>query len=116
MENLPFHPFKLSLIKPKNFGISAKEAYTKFSQLKNKPNLNITKRFIDGERSLLHNDLELAVINDYADLQKIKSAYPQSQMSGSGPTFFLINENAKLDGDFLIIPDIEAISDGVKIA
>ena len=116
LKNLPFHHFKLSLIKPKNFGISAKEAYTKFSQLKNKPNLNITKRFIDGERSLLHNDLELAVINDYADLQKIKSAYPQSQMSGSGPTFFLINENAKLDGDFLIIPNIEAISDGVKIA
>jgi 4-diphosphocytidyl-2-C-methyl-D-erythritol kinase len=34
LEKLPFQEFSLSLIKPKNLGISAKEAYTKLSDLK----------------------------------------------------------------------------------
>src|SRR5574344_1574628 len=38
LENMDFEDFSLSLIKPKNIGISAKEAYEKFDGLKNKEN------------------------------------------------------------------------------
>lgn len=46
LEKLEFQEFNLSLIKPKNLGISAKEAYTKFSALENKPNLNMTEELV----------------------------------------------------------------------
>lgn len=35
LEQLPFEEFSVSLIKPENLGISAKEAYTKFAEKKN---------------------------------------------------------------------------------
>ena len=34
LEKLPFEKMNISLIKPQNLGISAKEAYTKFSDKK----------------------------------------------------------------------------------
>ena len=120
LEKLSFQEFSLSLIKPKNLGISAKEAYTKFSELKNKPNLNMTKSMLETLKNnkniekLLHNDLEVAVINDYKELQEIKIKFPKSIMSGSGSTFFVINENFKdFDNNFWIKTDLKSISYGV---
>ena len=84
LEKLEYKKFNVSLIKPLNLGISAKEAYTKFSE---KKSLNIP------EREFFKNDLEWAVFDDYAELQKIKTLYPNSIMSGSGSTYFIINEN-----------------------
>jgi len=113
LEKLPFQEFALSLIKPKNLGISAKEAYIKFSELENKPNLKMTKKLIKALKSadcgangapynpnkgsvnvqnFLHNDLEIALIEDYNELKEIKNAYPQSLMSGSGSTFFVLED------------------------
>ncbi len=127
LEKLEFQEFNLSLIKPKNLGISAKEAYTKFSALKKKPNLNITGKWKQEREtryeksslftlhsSLLHNDLELAVINDYKELQDIKKAYPNSIMSGSGSTFFVIGEEfKKLNDDFWVQNGLKSIPYGV---
>lgn len=79
LEPLEFKEFSLSLIKPENLGISAKEAYTKFSQKEKKGRENFV------------NDLEWAVIDDYKELQTIKKLYPASIMSGSGSTYYLIN-------------------------
>ena len=84
LEVLPFEEFGVSIIKPLELGISAKEAYTKFSE---KKSLNIPKR------EFFKNDLEWAVFDDYAELQKIKTLYPNSIMSGSGSTYFIINKN-----------------------
>lgn len=120
LEKLPFQEFNLSLVKPKNLGISAKEAYTKFAQLKNKPNLNMTKSAIEALKNgqniadFLHNDLEIAVINDYKELQEIKNKYPNSIMSGSGSTFFVIGNKFKnFDDNYQIIPNLKSISYGV---
>lgn len=120
LKKLLFQEFNVSLIKPKSLGISAKEAYTKFSQLANKPNLNMTEKFINSSDShnietLLHNDLEVAIINDYEELQQIKKAYPSSIMSGSGSTFFVINQKFKnLDNNFWVKNDLKSISYGVS--
>lgn len=122
LEKLPFQEFSLSLIKPKNLGISAKEAYTKFSELENKPNLNMTEKLVDALNKVnaniqefLHNDLEIALIEDYQELKEIRTAYPKSLMSGSGSTFFAIETEFKdFDDSYWIKSGLKSIKYGVS--
>lgn len=121
LQKLPFQEFSLSLIKPKNLGISAKEAYTKFSELENKPNLNMTEKLVKALNSgnpnlqeFLHNDLEIALIEDYKELKQIKIAYPNSLMSGSGSTFFVLeNKIDNLSKDFWLKTGLKSIPNGI---
>ena len=106
LETMEFEEFDLSLIKPLNLGISAKEAYTKFSQK------NTVKA---SGRSDFANDLEWAVIDDYVELQKIKKLYPNSMMSGSGSTYFSIGSEFSTQDGYWVKNGLKAISDGVKI-
>ncbi len=124
IENLPATSLDISLIKPKNFGISAKEAYTKFSLLKDKSNPDATtklkKLLFEGkfDKNLLYNSLEKAVINDYKELQYIKNKVPDSIMSGSGPTFFALKNEIKENFDeneFIIIENLKTIPSGIQI-
>lgn len=101
LEKLPFEDFNLSLMKPENLGISAKEAYTKFSQKQGKSDFS--------------NDLEWAIIDDYTELQTIKKLYPKSQMSGSGSTYFIIDGEFSPLENYEIFNNLKAIPDGVKI-
>lgn len=128
LQKLPFQEFSLSLIKPKNLGISAKEAYTKFSELENKPNLNMTKKLVNnlaavrsdeqhptGLQEFLHNDLEIALIEDYKELKQIKEAYPNSLMSGSGSTFFVLQDKINnLNNNFWLKSGLKSIPYGVS--
>ncbi len=122
-EYLPSPKLDISLIKPLKFGISAKEAYTKFSLMKDKSVPDNTEKMEkllkNGEfdKNLLYNSLEKAVINDYPELLKIKREVSGSMMSGSGPTFFVLGKEAKMknSGDFLLINGLKTIPDGVKI-
>ena len=108
LEKLPFEELNISLIKPKNLGISAKEAYTKFSTKKSE---NFKSEF--GERDEFANDLEWAVIDDYEELKEIKKAYPQSIMSGSGSTYFGIGfDFAQKDG-FWVANGLKATETGI---
>lgn len=115
--NLP-----ITLIKPKTFGISAKEAYTKFAQLENKPkpqNTNLLQNLINKnnfDEKLMINHLEIAVINDYPILKEIKQK-TNAMMSGSGPTMFCLNEkiNCEFDDDILVIENLQTIPTGVEI-
>ena len=99
LEPLEFEEFNVSLIKPKNLGISAKEAYTKFSAKNGKSNFD--------------NDLEWAVIDDYEELQTIKRLYPNSMMSGSGSTYFVINDGFKPLEGYEIFNNLKAVSYGI---
>ena len=122
-EKLPFYEQNVSLIKPKNLGISAKEAYTKFSMLKDKTNPNNTdklKKLLEKgkfDKSLIYNSLEKALLNDYKELKEIKTNVKNSLMSGSGSTFFVLND--KLEGNFdtneyKIIEGLKTIPQGVS--
>lgn len=122
LEKLPFQEFRLSLIKPINLGISAKEAYTKFANLENKPNLNMTSKLIESLKEdhhfdikrYLHNDLEIDLINDYKELKEIKAKLPSSIMSGSGSTFFILEENInKINNNFWVKTGLKSIPYGV---
>lgn len=98
---LEFQNFSVSLIKPENLGISAKEAYTKFSQKNGQSNFE--------------NDLEWAIIDDYCQLQTIKKLYPKSMMSGSGSTYFMLNDEFKKQKGYWICNNLSAVPYGVKI-
>ncbi len=106
LEALPFEEFEVSLIKPLCLGISAKEAYTKFSQ-----------KLSEGKsgRENFKNDLEWAVIDDYKELQKVKTLYPDSMMSGSGSSYFLINEEFQPLEGYVVKNGLYAIKYGVKV-
>lgn len=104
LEPLEFEEFNVSLIKPENLGISAKEAYTKFA----------AKKAAGFSNDGYVNDLEWGLIDDYLDLRIIKNLYPKSVMSGSGSTYYLVNsEFAEVDGCF-IKNNLKAIPHGVR--
>ena len=114
LEPLEFEEFEVSLIKPENLGISAKEAYTKFSEkIANYPTLAVEGPGW-GAREAYPNDLEWAVIDDYKELQEIKKLYPKSVMSGSGSTYFAIDTEFKPQKGFWIKNNLKSISYGVK--
>lgn len=99
IQKLPDIQEKVTLIKPKNLGISAKEAYTKYAKKEFKPQNDYTEKMVyaikngNDIKEFLYNDLEYAVFDDYRELQFIKSKLPNSIMSGSGSTYFLLGEN-----------------------
>ena len=124
IKKLPNIESKVTLIKPKNLGISAGEAYKKYSSKENKPQNNMTEKMLiallDGDdiAPFLYNDLEYAVFDDYRELQIIKNAYPQSTMSGSGSTYFVLEDLNKsaLDSNYTFINKLKFISNGVGLA
>ena len=105
---LKFEPFSVSLIKPNNLGISAKEAYTKFSyKLDN--NIDVERR------AEFENDLEWAIIKDYPQLLKVKSKYMNSVMTGSGSTYFVIGKTFEPDNGYQVWNNLEAVPNGVCV-
>ena len=113
--------YPVTLIKPKNLGISAKEAYTKYAAKKIKPQNNMTEKMIDAIKNqqdiqeFLYNDLEYAIFDDYRELQTIKEKLPNSIMSGSGSTYFILGnlkENI-FDGTYQVIPNLHFVYKGV---
>ena len=123
LEKLATPDLKVSLIKPLSLGISAKEAYQKFSALEKKPNLNKTKKLKKALNKMdkkqieaeIHNDLEVAIIDDYKELQEIKKLYTKSLMSGSGSTFFALEETEfKNSENFWVKSGLKTIDYGVK--
>ncbi len=122
---LPTVVMPVSLIKPRKLEITAKEAYAKFAQLpetlKEHPD-NSTKlqhllRKGKFDKNLLYNSLENAVIHEHKELNYIKSAQLNAFMSGSGPTFFVV-DTAVADlfnkADYQIFNDLKFITDGAS--
>lgn len=122
IEKLPYNlELPVTLIKPKKLGISAKEAYTKYALKKNKPQNNMTEKMLEALKNnesindYLYNDLEYAIFDDYTELQNIKSKLPHSIMSGSGSTYFVL-ENLKdnpFGEDYQVISGIKFIGNGI---
>ena len=113
--------YPVTLIKPKRLGISAKEAYTKYASKTFKPQYNKTEKMLqainnnDDIKEFLYNDLEYAVYDDYKELQTIKKYFPQAIMSGSGSTYFILENSIKFDlyDDYEIYDNLKFINHGV---
>jgi len=122
IEPLPFIKQKVSVIKPKNLSISAKEAYSKFAALNDKTNpdnasklKNLLKQGkFDG--SLIYNSFEKALFPDYAELQTVKDKVKNSLMSGSGSAFFVLSDKIETEFDrsrYEIFENLETVPYGV---
>ncbi len=105
IEPLPFEKIEVSLIKPIGLGISAKEAYTKFSAKKDKTT--------EGREDFV-NDLEWAIIEDYQQLQIIKQKYPKSIMSGSGSTYYGVEFDFEEQDGYWVCNGLKTIPYGVR--
>ena len=120
VERLPFREHPVSLIKPE-VGISAKEGYQRYAELENKPNFNNTEKMIEalkkGEdiKDLIQNDLEVGVFDHFEELQKIKKANPKSIMSGSGSTYFVLEDTINPVEDYWVAQDLKTIPTGCEI-
>lgn len=112
----------VTLIKPKKLGISAKEAYTKYALKKVKPQNNMTEKMIDAIQNhsdlqeFLYNDLEYAIFDDYKELQTIKEKLPNSIMSGSGSTYFILGnlKENPFDNDYQVLQNLQFVNSGVS--
>ena len=122
-KKLPFVESDISIIKPKKLEISAKEAYTKFALLQDKTNPNNTTKLIELlnenriDKTLIYNSFEKALFPDYEQLREIKTKVKNSLLSGSGPSFFVLNKtlNANFDEkDYDIFENLKTISTGVQ--
>lgn len=108
VEPLVFEPFKVSLIKPKKLGISAKDAYQKYAK-------KIQDKNAPYEKVKYLNDLEWAILDGHAELKKIKRLYPKAVMTGSGSTFYMINDSFKPLWGYLVLNDYNAIAEGISV-
>ncbi len=103
LEPLEFEDMHITLIKPKDLKISAREAYQRFDEM--------------TEISKLPNDLEAAILPYYEEIQYLNKL--SFQMSGSGPTFFSRKQfldpvlRGKLKEKYLIIENLKTIDFGV---
>ena len=105
---LPFKEFNVNLIKPINLGISAKEAYTRFShKFSNKIDIENRNSYV--------NDLEWAIINDYSELQYIKTNYNHAIMTGSGSTYYSLVDEFSAEDGFWVKNGLKSTDFGVKI-
>ena len=97
---MPFEDFNLVIVKPKNFGISAKDAYLAFDKKE--------------EKSNMENDLEFALLGKYEEIDYLHSL--GFTMTGSGSAFYKIGEELpKLDEEkYEIIKGLKAIPYGVR--
>ena len=121
VEKLPVAAMPVTLIKPISLGISAKEAYTKYAAKEFKPKYHNTEKMItalkndDDIKPFLYNDLEYAVFDDYSELQFIKSKLPKSIMSGSGSTYFILEDiKEEFTKEFQIIRNLQFIKNGCE--
>ena len=106
IEPLAYQELNIHLIKPIDIGISAKEAYTKFSKNNNS---------LKTGRENFVNDLEWAIIDDYPELQFIKKEYPDSIMTGSGSTYYSTNKEFQNHEKYWVKNNLKTIPFGVKI-
>lgn len=101
LENANYTPKTYTLVKPKNFGVSTKEAYALFDELE--------------ETSNLDNDLEFAIIKKYKNLEKLHNF--GFKMTGSGSVFFI--EGKLPEGfdkeNYEIFENIETLNHGVIV-
>lgn len=124
-EDLPFVKQSVSLIKPKSLGISAKEAYTRFAQSLDKSypdNTTKLKNLLlkgDFDKSLIYNSFEKALFPYYKELFDIKNNVENSLMSGSGSTFFVLENKLTTSLDrtkYDIFENLETVNSGVEQA
>jgi len=114
VEPVNFVEQSVSVIKPKNFGVSTKEAYSAFAQSKDKTVPNNTEKLAElmkegkFDKTLLYNSFEKVL--DYDELNTVKKLLPDSLMTGSGSAFFVLRNSF----DMVFDKEKYFVSEGLK--
>lgn len=115
----------VSIIKPINFGISAKDGYIMFDELNKKTSPVIIDKLKDslikGEciSNYIYNDLEIAPLKKFDILKRLKNAYPEAIMTGSGSAYFILKKDIPQllpESEYKVINDLRFISEGITEA
>ena len=122
-EKLPALNHPITLIKPKNLGISTKTAYGKYAKNPIPKSVLMTDLMVDAIKEgkpineYLYNDLEQVLLIDYNEFKTIKNSIPNAIMTGSGSTYYVLEKElpTKLGQDYEIIENLNLIDLGVEI-
>lgn len=121
---LPYLNEPISIVKPRKLKISAKEAFEEYDKMDNKINKKTTDSLISLilrgkiDIKLLNNDLEKPLCNKYFPIANMKKFIHNSQMTGSGPCFFILDKKFDVIFDkteFIVFEDLKTISKGVEV-
>jgi 4-diphosphocytidyl-2-C-methyl-D-erythritol kinase len=124
IRTIPFLELPISIVKPKNLKISAKEAFQEFD-FQNAWNdrhttEQLTKLIVRGnfDISLVHNDLEQPLLNKYFHLKNIKKYLKNCFLTGSGPIIYTFTKELDVlfnPEEFTFVENLRTIGEGVKI-
>ena len=115
----------VSIIKPYNFGISAKDGYIMFDELNQKTSPEVIEKLKDSLisgtsiSSYIYNDLEIAPLNKFDILKNLKKAYPEAIMTGSGSAYFILKKEIPQllpKSDYQVIQGLKFIFEGITEA
>lgn len=121
---IPFLELPISIVKPKNLKISAREAFEEYDNYENKRYTNstdaLTGLIVCGhfDQSLVHNDLEAPIVQKYPSLANIKCNLENSFMSGSGPVFYTFTDELSVNfepDEFIFAEHLRTIGHGIKV-
>ncbi len=121
---IPFLELPISIVKPKNLKISAREAFEEYDNYENKWYTNstdaLTGLIVCGhfDQSLVHNDLEAPIVQKYPSLANIKCNLENSFMSGSGPVFYTFTDELSVNfepDEFIFAEHLRTIGHGIKV-
>ncbi|MBR6162963.1 4-(cytidine 5'-diphospho)-2-C-methyl-D-erythritol kinase [bacterium] len=123
-EPIGFVEQNISLIKPKNFGVSTKDAYSLFAASEDKQVPNNTEKLCalmnEGkfDENLLFNSFEKVLFNNYQELKTVKELLPDSLMTGSGAAFFMLEPKIETDIDlnkYIVFEGLKTIPSGAEV-
>jgi len=121
---IPFLELPISIVKPRNLKISAREAFEEYDNYENKRYTNstdaLTGLIVCGhfDHSFVHNDLEAPIVRKYSSLANIKCNLENSFMSGSGPVFYTFTDELSVNfepDEFIFAEHLRTIGHGVKV-
>lgn len=121
---IPFLELPVSVVKPRNLKISAKEAFEEYDFQEEKKCVNsteaLTNLIVCGhfDQSLIHNDLEQPILWKYSGANNIKYNLKNSYMSGSGPIFYTFSKELDVlfdPDEFIFAENLRTIGHGVRV-
>lgn len=121
---VPFLEMPVSVVKPRQLKISAKEAFQEYDFQDNPVHMNATDKLVpllvrgSFDENLMHNDLEKPLRKKYNHINNMKVNLPKAIMSGSGAIFYQFTPEFPVIFDrdeFIVYENLKTIGDGIKM-
>lgn len=120
---IPFLELPVSVVKPRQLKISAKEAFQEYDLYEKQECSNYTDKLVplilrgNFDEELMHNDLEQPLCKKYNHINNMRKNLPRAIMSGSGAIFYQFTKEFEVlfdKDEFIVFENLRTIGDGVK--